>query len=44
MVGGVRNGAVEEDWSWDLNPGTAALEREDHAVLKERREDHVVLG
>ena len=24
IVGGVRNGAAEEDWSWDLNPGAAA--------------------
>ena len=47
------NGAAEEDWRWDLNPGTAAIPEggprgfeggERHAVLKERREDHVVLG
>ena len=24
MVGGVGNGAAEEDWRWDLNPGMAA--------------------
>ena len=25
-VGGVRNGAAEEDWHWDLTPGVAALQ------------------
>ena len=25
MVGGVRNGAAEEDWCWDLSPGVAAI-------------------
>ena len=25
MVGGVGNGAAEEDWHWDLNTGTAAI-------------------
>ena len=24
-MGGVRNGAAEEDWLWDLNPGVAAI-------------------
>ena len=24
-MGGVRNGAAEEDWHWDLNPGAAAI-------------------
>ena len=24
IVGGVRGGAAEEDWLWDLNPGEAA--------------------
>ena len=43
-MGGVRNGAAEEDWHWDLNQGVAAIEGEDHAVLEERKEDHVVLG
>ena len=42
-MGGVRNGAAEEDWHWDLNQGVAAIEGEDHAVLEERKEDHVVL-
>ena len=32
MVGGVGNGAAEEDWCWDLNPGAAAIPGEDHAV------------
>ena len=44
IVGGVGNGAAEEDGHWDLNLGTAAIEREDHAVLEERREDQEVLG
>ena len=26
-MGGVGNGAAEEDWNWDLNPGTAAMLR-----------------
>ena len=25
VVGGVGNGAAEEDWHWDLNPGMAAI-------------------
>ena len=25
IVEGVRNGAAEEDWHWDLNPGAAAM-------------------
>ena len=25
IVGGVGNGAAEEDWCWDLNPGMAAM-------------------
>ena len=25
IVGGVGNGAAEEDWRWDLNPGTAVM-------------------
>ena len=32
-MGGVRNGAAEEDWHWDLNPGAAAMPGEDHAAL-----------
>ena len=44
IVGGVRNGAAEEDWRWDLNLGVAAIEREDHVALKERREGHGVWG
>ena len=39
IVGGVGNGAAEEDWYWDLNPGAVAIpEGEDHTVLAERRE------
>ena len=33
-IGGVRNGAAKEDGLWDLNVGTAAIEREDHVVLE----------
>ena len=43
IVGGVGNGAAEEDWCWDLNPGAAATESEDHAVLKEKGDDYAVL-
>ena len=25
MVGGAGNGAAEEDWHWDLNPGSTAI-------------------
>ena len=28
IVGGVGNGAAEEDWRRDLNPGSAAVPRE----------------
>ena len=24
-MGGVRNGAAEKDWCWDLNPGVTAM-------------------
>ena len=35
-MGGVGNGAAEEDWHGDLNPGTAAIPGgEDHAALAE---------
>ena len=27
IVGGAGNGAAEEDWRWDLNPGVAAIWR-----------------
>ena len=44
-MGGIGDGAAEEDGSWDLNPGAAAKERdrEDHAVLGEKGEDHAAL-
>ena len=32
-MGGVGNGAAEEDGCWDLNPGLAAMEGGDHAAL-----------
>ena len=36
IVRGVRNGAAEEDWHGDLNPGMAAIpKKEDHAALAE---------
>ena len=35
MVGGVGNGAAEEDGHWDLNPGTTATPGEDHTALAE---------
>ena len=34
-MGGVRNGAAEEDWCWDLNPSMAAMPGEDHTALAE---------
>ena len=43
-MGGVGNGAAEEDLCWDLNLGAVAIGTEDHVVLEEKREDHVVLG
>ena len=43
-VGGVGNGAAEEDWRWDLNPGTAAIPGEDHIALAEKGEDHIALA
>ena len=34
IVGGVGNGATEEDWHWDLNPGAAAIvDGWDHTTL-----------
>ena len=42
-VGGVGNGAAKEDGCWDLNLGAAAIERENHEVLREKEEGHVVL-
>ena len=42
MVGGVGNGAAKEVGHWDLNLGAATMEG-DHAILEERKENHVVL-
>ena len=43
-MGGVGNGAAEEDWHWDLNPGEAAI----LGILGPRSFgeswDHVALG
>ena len=35
-MGGVGNGAAEEDGPWDLNPGAAAILGEDHLALRSR--------
>ena len=43
-MGGVGNGAAEEDGRWDLNPGAPAIETEDHEVLVEKGEDHTALA
>ena len=32
-MGGVGNGAAEENWPWDLNPGAAAMPDWDHLAL-----------
>ena len=32
-MGGVRNGAAEEDWCWDLSPGVAAMLGGAHVAL-----------
>ena len=37
------NGTAEGDWRWDLNPGTEAIEREDHAVVAEKGERSMLL-
>ena len=37
---GVRNGAAKEDWHWDLNPGVAARQGEEHMALAEKGGDH----
>ena len=45
IVGRVGNGAAEEDWCWDLNPGTAAIqERGSHRFGREGREDRAALA
>ena len=45
MAGGVRNGAAEEDWRWDLNPGMTAIpERGPHGFGGEGGENHVALA
>ena len=46
-MGGVRNGAAEEDWRWDLNPGVAVTKKGDHMAFGEKRrewENIVALG
>ena len=45
IVGGVGNGATEEDWLWDLNPGAAVIpKREPHSFGSKGREDHGALA
>ena len=45
MVGGVGNGAAEEDWHWDLNPGVAAIpERGPRGFGGEGGENHAALA
>ena len=44
-MGGVGNGAAEEDWRWDLNPGEAVIpERGPRGFGGEGREDHAALA
>ena len=45
MIVGVSNGAAEEDWRWDLNPGMTAIpERGPHGFGGEGGENHVALA
>ena len=45
IVGGVGNGAAEEDWRWDLNLGAAAIpRREPHGFGGEGGENHAALA
>ena len=44
-MGGVGNGAAEEDERWDLNPGAAAIPgRGLHGLEGEGRENHAALA
>ena len=45
-VGGVGNGATEEDWRWDLNPGVAATPKGGpHGFGREEgEENHMALA
>ena len=44
-MGGVRNGAAEEDWCWDLKPGSAAIpERGPRSFGAEEGENHAALA
>ena len=44
-MGGVGNGAAEEDWRWDLNPGTAAIPgRGPHSSGRVGGENHIALA
>ena len=42
-MGGAGNGAAEEGWCWDLNPGTAATWRLFWGPLGFGRVDHAAL-
>ena len=45
IVGGVRNGAAEEDWRWDLNPRVAARPKGGpHGFGREEGENHLALA
>ena len=45
IVGGVGNGAAEEDWHWDLNPGAAVIpERGPHSFGGVGGENHTALA
>ena len=40
-MGGVRNGAAEEGWCWDLKPGEAAILKGGPTQLWRERENHM---
>ena len=43
-MGGVGNGAAEEDWCWDLNPGATAMQGGGPRHFGGVGEDHVALA
>ena len=42
-MGGVRNGAAEDDGHWDLKPRRGSYRKEDHVVLGEKGERTTLL-
>ena len=41
----MENGAAEEDWRWDLNPGVAAIpKRGPRSLGRAKGENHVALA